>query len=115
APSRAGAPITRPKRDHSHGHRTSALRLDRPELLPGARVRGGRAYTRRYDREKRMEQVRSLSWQRLTDRRPQIAESQLGESLGVGAGGFEPPKAEPTGLQPVPFGRSGTPPRAGGL
>ena len=30
----------------------------------------------------------------------------------VGAGGFEPPKAEPTGLQPVPFGRSGTPPRA---
>ena len=29
---------------------------------------------------------------------------------GVGAGGFEPPKAEPTGLQPVPFGHSGTPP-----
>jgi len=28
----------------------------------------------------------------------------------VGAGGFEPPKAEPTGLQPVPFGHSGTPP-----
>src|SRR5437588_3307053 len=28
----------------------------------------------------------------------------------MGAGGFEPPKAEPTGLQPVPFGRSGTPP-----
>ena len=26
--------------------------------------------------------------------------------------GFEPPKAEPTGLQPVPFGRSGTPPGA---
>jgi MFS family permease len=30
--------------------------------------------------------------------------------LGMGAGGFEPPKAEPTGLQPVPFGHSGTPP-----
>src|SRR3954468_5682181 len=30
----------------------------------------------------------------------------------MGAGGFEPPKAEPTGLQPVPFGRSGTPPQA---
>jgi MFS family permease len=29
---------------------------------------------------------------------------------GVGAEGFEPSKAEPTGLQPVPFGRSGTPP-----
>ena len=29
---------------------------------------------------------------------------------GMGAGGFEPPKAEPTGLQPVPFGHSGTPP-----
>ena len=28
----------------------------------------------------------------------------------MGAGGFEPPKAEPTGLQPVPFGHSGTPP-----
>ena len=26
-------------------------------------------------------------------------------------GGFEPPKAEPTDLQSVPFGRSGTPPR----
>ena len=32
---------------------------------------------------------------------------RLGE---MGAGGFEPPKAEPTGLQPVPFGHSGTPP-----
>jgi MFS family permease len=31
----------------------------------------------------------------------------------VGAGGFEPPKAEPTGLQPVPFGHSGTPPGEG--
>lgn len=31
----------------------------------------------------------------------------------MGAGGFEPPKAEPTGLQPVPFGRSGTPPGDG--
>ena len=33
----------------------------------------------------------------------------------VGEGGFEPPKAEPTGLQPVPFGHSGTPPEAGAL
>ena len=24
-------------------------------------------------------------------------------------GGFEPPKAEPAGLQPAPFGHSGTP------
>ena len=29
----------------------------------------------------------------------------------VGEVGFEPTKAEPTGLQPVPFGHSGTPPR----
>jgi MFS family permease len=29
---------------------------------------------------------------------------------GMGAEGFEPSKAEPTGLQPVPFGHSGTPP-----
>lgn len=29
----------------------------------------------------------------------------------MGEGGFEPPKAEPTGLQPVPFGHSGTPPK----
>lgn len=28
----------------------------------------------------------------------------------VGRGGFEPPKAMPTGLQPVPFGHSGTDP-----
>jgi hypothetical protein len=28
----------------------------------------------------------------------------------VEGGGFEPPKAEPTDLQSVPFGRSGTPP-----
>ena len=28
----------------------------------------------------------------------------------VGRGGFEPPKATPTGLQPVPFGHSGTDP-----
>ena len=38
------------------------------------------------------------------------AERASGRSGGMGAGGFEPPKAEPTGLQPVPFGRSGTPP-----
>ena len=31
----------------------------------------------------------------------------------VGRGGFEPPKAMPTGLQPVPFGHSGTDPGAG--
>ena len=29
----------------------------------------------------------------------------------VEGGGFEPPKASPTDLQSVPFGRSGTPPR----
>ncbi len=29
----------------------------------------------------------------------------------VEGGGFEPPKAEPTDLQSVPFGRSGTPPK----
>ena len=28
----------------------------------------------------------------------------------VEGGGFEPPKAPPTDLQSVPFGRSGTPP-----
>ena len=37
----------------------------------------------------------------------------LWRQSGVGAGGFEPPKAEPTGLQPVPFGHSGTPPGEG--
>ena len=29
----------------------------------------------------------------------------------VEGGGFEPPKAPPTDLQSVPFGRSGTPPQ----
>lgn len=63
-----------------------------PQLLMGhTNPATTERYTRRYDREKRMEQVRSLSWQRLTDRNPQIAEGELGESLGVGAGGFEPP------------------------
>jgi site-specific DNA recombinase len=42
-------------------------------------------------------------------RRPLGRQGSNNEIL-VGAGGFEPPKAEPTGLQPVPFGRSGTPP-----
>ena len=31
----------------------------------------------------------------------------------VGREGFEPSKAKPTGLQPVPFGRSGTDPWTG--
>jgi hypothetical protein len=29
----------------------------------------------------------------------------------VGDGGFEPPYAKQTGLQPVPFGHSGNPPK----
>ena len=33
----------------------------------------------------------------------------------VGERGFEPLKAEPTGLQPVPFGHSGTPPQRAAL
>gem|GEM_PF-1301830 len=33
----------------------------------------------------------------------------------VGRDGFEPSKAEPTGLQPVPFGHSGTDPEGGNL
>ena len=37
--------------------------------------------------------------------------STLSTRMVVG-GGFEPPKASPTDLQSVPFGRSGTPPRA---
>ncbi len=31
--------------------------------------------------------------------------------LKLEGGGFEPPKAEPTDLQSVPFDRSGTPPQ----
>jgi integrase len=54
-------------------------------------------YTRRYDREKRMEQVRELSWAAaMADNSPtsgikQTAGTTLGESRLVGAGGFEPP------------------------
>ena len=33
----------------------------------------------------------------------------------VGRGGFEPPKAEPTDLQSVPFGHSGISPASGGI
>jgi hypothetical protein len=36
--------------------------------------------------------------------------SYFTEHIMVEGGGFEPPKAEPTDLQSVPFGRSGTPP-----
>ena len=41
--------------------------------------------------------------------RIEISYIQLVSGLVVG-GGFEPPKASPTDLQSVPFGRSGTPP-----
>ena len=34
----------------------------------------------------------------------------IGNGASVVGAGFEPAKAEPTGLQPVPFDRSGTPP-----
>src|SRR5438552_1563340 len=34
-------------------------------------------------------------------------------ALGMGGEGFEPSKAEPTGLQPVPFGHSGIRPGVG--
>jgi hypothetical protein len=44
-------------------------------------------------------------------------EGLVGELMGspteMQGGGFEPPKAEPAGLQPAPFGHSGTPARAG--
>jgi hypothetical protein len=45
--------------------------------------------------------------------RPQYAEFEVESAAPLpqmGGGGFEPPKAEPTGLQPVPFDRSGIPP-----
>jgi hypothetical protein len=45
-----------------------------------------------------------------TARAPESA--NLHRSVGVGERGFEPLKAEPTGLQPVPFGHLGTPPAA---
>ncbi len=48
-------------------------------------------------------------------RRPDDGRRGSKDETLVGAGGFEPPKAEPTGLQPVPFGRSGTPPGRGSL
>ncbi len=32
------------------------------------------------------------------------------DAFEMEGGGFEPPKASPTDLQSVPFGRSGTPP-----
>ena len=36
----------------------------------------------------------------------------LAQARAMQGGGFEPPKAEPAGLQPAPFGHSGTPARA---
>ena len=41
--------------------------------------------------------------------RPRVARPA---AWAVEGGGFEPPKAPPTDLQSVPFGRSGTPPQS---
>ena|GEM_PF-2635559 len=40
----------------------------------------------------------------------EVSEQKPSSVINVGQGGFEPPKAMPTGLQPVPFGHSGTDP-----
>ena len=44
----------------------------------------------------------------------EVERGQPLSEVAMGGGGFEPPKAEPTGLQPVPFDRSGIPPGTGG-
>jgi hypothetical protein len=44
--------------------------------------------------------------------RKRISPTSTRSTRMVVGGGFEPPKASPTDLQSVPFGRSGTPPRA---
>ena len=41
--------------------------------------------------------------------RPESALAGSGRVHRVQGGGFEPPKAEPAGLQPAPFGHSGIP------
>ena len=48
----------------------------------------------------------------LTSTAPSIRAIMLRKVVGAG---FEPAKAEPTGLQPVPFDRSGIPPRDAGI
>ena len=54
-------------------------------------------YTRLYDQQRQMDQVLRLSWAGVAADNtasggiPQIAVETLGESRGVGAGGFEPP------------------------
>ncbi len=39
-----------------------------------------------------------------------LTDPRAANTIMVEGGGFEPPKASPTDLQSVPFGRSGTPP-----
>lgn len=61
-------------------------------------------YIRRYDKEKRMESVRDLSWGVSVDNEhgfglAQPCGDRLGESPLMGAGGFEPPQAEPEGTK----------------
>ncbi len=46
------------------------------------------------------------------DQRYREPANQQQHKLLVEGGGFEPPKVEPTDLQSVPFGRSGTPPKS---
>lgn len=60
-------------------------------------------YTQRFDRERRMDQVSSLSWKAvIADNKRSVglaqpSRSRLDEPVGMGAGGFEPPLEEPRG------------------
>ena len=67
------------------------------ELMGHHSIATTQVYLRKLDRAQAMDRVRDLSWGvSLSDnddasRNPQIADFQLASSLGVGAGGFEPP------------------------
>jgi site-specific recombinase XerD len=68
------------------------------ELLGHSSLEVTKVYLRKLDRQQAMERVRDLSWGSVAATGyatvsdfPQVAEKRLASSLGVGAGGFEPP------------------------
>jgi integrase len=70
------------------------------ELLGHKSIETTKVYLRKLNKQRSMEPVRSLSWASVyagngqSDGFPQSAENALESSLGVGAGGFEPPSGD---------------------
>jgi hypothetical protein len=73
------------------------------ELMGHRSIQTTMVYLRKLDKGRAMEPVRSLSWAAVAadnadrDRFPLRAGKRFGDSLAVGAGGFEPPSGDSLG------------------